>query len=62
MTPEKRHAEQIAAEIEATVAKLNQLAADLPVDMYVQFFIGEIMSPRQNVNGYITARVHRFEL
>lgn len=52
----------IAAEIEATVAKLNQLATELPVDMYVQFMIGEITSPRQNVNGYITARVHRFEL
>ena len=52
----------IAAEIEATVAKLNQLASELPVDMYVQFIIGEIQSTKQNVNGYITARVHRFEL
>lgn len=52
----------LSAEIEETVAKLNKLATELPVDMYVQFFIGEIQSPKHNVNGYITARVHRFEL
>jgi hypothetical protein len=61
MTPEKRHAEQIAAEIETTVARLNSLAADLPVNIYVQFIIGEITSPRQYANGYITANLYRFE-
>jgi hypothetical protein len=55
-------ARDLSAEIEETVAKLNQLATELPVDMYVQFLIGEIQSPKNNVNGYITARVHRFEL
>ena len=51
----------IGAEIAETVLKLNRLASELPVDMYVQFSIGEIQSPRQNVNGYIAATVHRFE-
>lgn len=53
MTPE-----QIAAEIETTVAKLNALASQLPIDCFVQFIIGDINAN----NGYITATVNRLEV
>ena len=62
MTSEKRPTEQIATEIEITIAKLNALAAEMPADCFVQFIIGEIQSPRQNVNGYLSVRLHTVQL
>ena len=59
MTPTKRMAEQIATEIENTIAKLNTLATELPIDHFVQFSVGDITAKNQYPNGYVTATVHR---
>lgn len=57
MTPE-----QIAAEIETAIAKLNHLATQLPIDCFVQFSVGGIQTPNMLANGYITATVNRLEI
>jgi hypothetical protein len=62
MTPAKRTPEQIAAEIETTIAKLNALATELPIDHFVQFSVGDITATNNYPNGYVTATVHRMEL
>ena len=62
MTPTIRTPEQIATDIETAIAKLNALAAEMPADCFVQFIIGEIHSPRQNVNGYLSVRLHTVQL
>jgi len=52
MTPE-----QIAAEIETAIAKLNHLATQLPIEYHVTFSVGDINAN----NGYITATVWKTE-
>lgn len=52
MTPE-----QIAAEIETAIAKLNHLATQLPIEYHVTFSVGDIGNTHQYPNGYITATV-----
>ena len=59
MTPTIRTPEQIATEIETTIAKLNSLATELPIDHFLQFLVGDIKSTHQYPNGYVTATVHR---
>ena len=59
MTPTIRTPEQIAAEIETTIAKLNSLATELPIDHFVQFSVGDIAATHKYSNGYVTATVHR---
>jgi hypothetical protein len=59
MTPSSRLPELIAAEIETTVARLNSLALELPIDCFVQFSVGDISTLRCYANGYITATVHK---
>ena len=57
MTPE-----QIAAEIETAIEKLNHLATQLPIDCFVQFSVGDIHTTHKYANGYITATVNRLEI
>ena len=59
MTTATRTPEQIATEIETTIAKLNALATELPIDHFVQFSVGDITATNQYPNGYVTATVHR---
>jgi len=62
MTKPIRTPEQIAAEIETTIARLNSLATELPIDHFVQFSVGDITAKNKYPNGYVTATMHRIEL
>jgi len=62
VTPATRTPEQVAAEIETTIAHLNALATELPINHFVQFSVGDITTTNQYPNGYVTATVHRMEL
>lgn len=53
--------DEVTADINATIARLNSLASELPEYCIVEYTVGEIQSPRRVTNGYITATIHRLE-
>ena len=54
--------EEVTADINATVARLNELASEMPDYCIVEYAVGEIQSPRRVTNGYITATIHLLEI
>jgi len=53
--------EEVTADINATIDRLNSLASELPDNSFVQFSIGEIHTKQKYANGYITATVGEFK-